>query len=153
VTVWVDADSCPKVAREILTRAAQKRRIPMVFVADRRIPLPDSRYISEIVVESDTDSADREIVKGATTEDLVITRDIPLASELVKGGVSAIDDRGAVFDANNIGVRLSMRNFMYELRESGIHAERTRPATKRDVAAFANALDRELTRLLRSAGS
>jgi uncharacterized protein len=153
VTVWVDADSCPKVAREILTRAAQKRRIPMVFVADRRIPLPDSRYISEIIVESDTDSADREIVKGATTEDLVITRDIPLASELVRSGVSAIDDRGAVFDADNIGVRLSMRNFMYELRESGIHAERTRPATKRDVAAFANALDRELTRLLRSAGS
>ena len=151
MTVWVDADSCPKVAREILTRAAQKRRIPMVFVADRRIPLPDSRYIREIIVEPDTDSADREIVKGATSKDLVVTRDIPLASELVKGGVSAIDDRGAVFDQDNIGVRLSMRNFMYELRESGIHAERTRPATKRDVAAFANALDRELTRLLKTA--
>ncbi len=123
----------------------------MVFVADRRIPLPESKYIQSIIVEPDTDSADREIVRGATKMDLVITRDIPLASVLVKGGVSAIDDRGAVFGADNIGARLSMRNFMYELRESGIQAERTRPATSRDVAAFANALDRELTRLLKVA--
>ena len=149
MTVWVDADSCPKAVREILIRAADKRRVPMIFVANRRMPLPESGYVSSIVVEAVADGADREIAAGALHGDLVVTHDIPLAAEVVKNGVSAIDDRGAVFTEGNIGVRLSMRNLMYELREGGIQAERARPMSQKEVTAFANAFDREVTRLLK----
>ena len=152
MTVWVDADSCPKAVREILIRAAQKRRLTMVFVADRRIPLPESRYIRSIIVEPDDDSADREIIAGAEESDLVVTHDIPLAHELIKQGVSAINDRGTVFTENNIGERVSVRNLMYELREGGLNPQRTKPATAKDLAAFANAFDRELTRLIKVEG-
>ena len=83
--------------------------------------------------------------------DLVITRDIPLAEQLVKSGVTAIDDRGYVFTQDNIGERISLRNLMYDLREEGIHHERTKPADKRDLKAFADAFDREITKLLNRA--
>ena len=147
--IWVDADSCPKQVRDLLIRAALRRKITTVFVADRKLPLPNSHYIKHVVVESKENSADHEITDGVSKSDLVITRDIPLASELVKKGVRAIDDRGAVFTPDNIGERVSMRNLMYDLREQGIQAERTRPATAKDLTTFANAFDREVTRLER----
>lgn len=150
MTVWVDADSCPKPVRELLIRASSKRKILTIFVADRRLPLPNSRYIRQVIVESKDNSADHEIVASATEADLVVTRDIPLASELLKKGVSAIDDRGGVFTPDNIGERLSMRNLMYDLREQGVQAERTRPASAKDLNYFANAYDREVTRLSRN---
>jgi uncharacterized protein len=150
MTIWVDADSCPKAVREIIMRAANRRKVAAIFVADRILPLQKSKYVSDIIVESDTNSADSRIVSEAEIGDLAVTRDVPLASELVKKGVTAVNDRGTVYSANNIGERLSMRNFMYDLRESGIQVERHRPATSKDIAAFSNSFDRELTRLLKN---
>ncbi|MBT3272496.1 MAG: YaiI/YqxD family protein [Spirochaetales bacterium] len=150
MTIWVDADSCPKAVREIIMRAANRRKVAAIFVADRILPLQKSKYVSDIIVESDTNSADSRIVSEAEIGDLAVTRDVPLASELVKKGVTAVNDRGTVYSANNIGERLSMRNFMYDLRESGIQVERHRPATPKDIASFSNSFDRELTRLLKN---
>lgn len=150
MTIWVDADSCPKPVRELLIRAADRRLLQMVFVADRKLPLPQSPYIFSRVVETGTDHADMEVVAEAKPGDLVITRDIPLAARLVKSGISAIDDRGFVFSEDNIGERLSVRNLMYDLREGGIQPERTKPASQKDLKAFADAFDREVTRLLKS---
>ena len=141
MTVWVDADSCPKPVRDLLIKAAGKRMLPMVFVADRKLPLPSSRYITSRIVETGTDRADKEVMEEAKVGDLVITRDIPLAAILVKSGITAIDDRGFVFSDDNIGERLSMRNLMYDLREGGIQAERARPANPQDMKAFADAFD------------
>lgn len=151
MTVWVDADSCPIHVRKIVIKAAMNRKVPTVFVADRRIPLPTSPYINFREVEPGADSADAEIIEHAQAQDLVITRDIPLAANLVRSGVRAIDDRGSVFTENNIGDRLSMRNLMYELREGGVQAERTRPPGQRELKAFADSFDREVTRLLKLA--
>jgi len=148
MTCWVDADSCPRNIRELLIKAAGKRKIRMVFIADRRILLPESPYLVFRLVETGADQADREIVREAQKGDLVITRDIPLAARIVRSGVCAIDDRGFVFSEENIGERLSMRNLMYELREGGIQAERTKPPGKKELKAFADAFDREVTRLL-----
>lgn len=150
MTIWVDADSCPKAVRDLLIRASGKRMLQMVFVADRRLPLPGSPYITSLIVETGTDRADMEVAAGASVGDLVITRDIPLAARLVKAGITAIDDRGFVFSEENIGERLSVRNLMYELREGGIQPERTKPAAPKDLKAFADAFDREVTRLLKS---
>lgn len=148
--VWVDADSCPKNVRDLLIKAAGKRRISMVFVADRLIPLPHSRYVAFRLVQTGTNRADAEIVKEAQPTDLVISRDIPLASRLVASGIRVIDDRGHVYCEENIGERLSMRNLMCGLREEGIQAERTYPAGPRELKAFADAFDREITRLSKS---
>jgi uncharacterized protein len=149
MTVWVDADSCPKPVRDLLIKAADRRMLHMVFVADRKLPLPSSPYIASRIVETGTDHADLEVVAAAKEGDLVITRDIPFAAVLVKSGIKAIDDRGYVFSDDNIGERLSMRNLMYGLREGGIQAERARPASPRDLKAFADAFDREVTKLLK----
>ncbi len=151
MTVWVDADSCPINVRKIVIKASMKRKIPTVFVADRRIPLPASPHIDFREVEPGVDRADAEIIEHAQPGDLVITRDIPLAANLVKSGVSAIDDRGYVFTESNIGDRLSMRNLMYDLREAGVQAERTRPPGQRELKAFADSFDREITRLIKLA--
>lgn len=148
--VWVDADSCPKDVRDLLIKAAGKRKLSMVFVADRPVALPETRNIEFRLVETGINSADGEIAGDARAGDLVITRDIPLAARLVKAGVRAIDDRGFVFSEKNIGERLSMRNLMYGLREAGIQAERAKPAGRQDLKAFADAFDREITRLLKA---
>jgi len=149
MTVWVDADSCPRNVRALLVKAAGKRKICMVFVADRPIPLPASQHISFRLAETGADSVDTEITARVRAGDLVITRDIPLAARLVESGAGAIDDRGFVFSEKNIGERLSMRNLMYGLREGGVQAERTRPAGRRELKAFADSFDREVTRLLK----
>jgi uncharacterized protein YaiI (UPF0178 family) len=149
MTVWVDADSCPRNTRELLIRTAEKRNLSMIFVADRHLSLPEKPNITFRLVEKGPDQADGEIIGGALAGDLVITRDIPLAARLVRSGIAVIDDRGFVFSESNIGDRLSMRNLMYELREGGIQPERTKPPGPRELKAFADALDREITRLIK----
>jgi len=149
MTIWVDGDSCPKPVRDLLIRAANRRKLFTVFVADRKLPLPSSEYISSRVVETGADRADLEVAGEAKPGDLVITRDIPLAAGLVKSGITAIDDRGFVFSEENIGERLSVRSLMYDLREGGVQAERTRPASQRDLKTFADSFDREITKLLK----
>ena len=145
--IWVDADSCPRRIREIITRAAIKRGIHSVFVADRPLSLPESEFIRQVLVDKGDDSADRHIAEYFSEGDMAITRDVPLSYELAHQGGVVVDDSGNVFTRENVGERLSVRNFMYSLREGGVQTEFTKPMEAKDLVGFANAFDRELTRL------
>ena len=147
VTVWVDADSCPLKVREIVARAADRRGFSAVFVANRRIPVRRNPRIVNVLVPAGEGSADAYITGMARTGDLVITRDIPLAADLVEGDVRVINDRGDVFTAENIRERLSVRNYMKSLRDSGLYESPSGGFGPREIRLFADAFDRELTRL------
>ncbi len=152
MTVWVDADSCPQRVREIVIRAAARRGVPAVFVANRRIPLPKNGRVSAVVVPKGDDSADLHITDRAAPGDLVITRDIPLAAQLVEKNVRVINDRGDVFTAENIRERLSVRNFMKDLRDAGLYESPSGGFGPREIRLFSDAFDRELTRILKISG-
>lgn len=148
--IYVDADSCPVRIREIISKAAGNRRVKARFVAARSIPIKSSPWIELIVVEPGQDAADIEIQNMAEPGDMVITRDIPLAAELVEQGLTVLNDRGTQFTPENIRTRLSERNFMAELRAMGLESMKDRSFSAREIQAFASAFDRELTRLLKS---
>ena len=141
MTIWVDADACPKVVKEILCRAANRTQTPLVFVANQRIPVPPSPYIRSVVVSSGFDVADAEIVNRCEAGDLVITSDIPLASEVIAKQGHVISSRGEVLTQANIGERLNIRDFMDTMRASGEHTRGPAPLNQRDRQQFANALD------------
>lgn len=145
-TIWVDADACPRPVKEVLYRAAVKRCIPVTFVANAPLQLPRSRYLNLLQVAHGFDVADQAIIERIDQGDLVITADIPLAAEIVARGVPAIDPRGELYSSDNIRQRLSMRNFMAELRGSGVTTGGAKAYNPQDTQAFANALDRWLTR-------
>jgi uncharacterized protein YaiI (UPF0178 family) len=147
--IWVDADALPAAIREIVIRAALKRRIHAVFVADTVTRLPPSEFLSCVPVERGPDAADRHIVEAAASGDLAVTQDVPLAAQLVGKGVVAIDPRGTVHTAATVGERLSVRNFMDDLRGAGVVTGGPAPFGARDRKRFADSLDRELTRLRR----
>jgi uncharacterized protein YaiI (UPF0178 family) len=149
MTIWVDADSCPVRVREIVAKAALARKIPAVFVANRRIPLEKNACVSAVIVKKTEGSADANIIRGAKRGDLVITRDIPLAAELVRLGVSAINDRGNAFQADTVAERLSMRDFMKDLRDMGLYESPGGGFGPKEAKFFADAFDREVTRLQR----
>lgn len=149
MTIWVDADSCPVPVRELICRAGKRLSLPVVYVANRDIPRPDDHPVTMILADSSPDAADDHIVAHASQGDLVITRDIPLANRLVDNNIRVINDRGIVYTSENVSERLSMRNFMLELYSNGLSPERTGQFGKRELNAFANALDREITRLIR----
>ncbi|MGI9285499.1 MAG: YaiI/YqxD family protein [Pseudomonadales bacterium] len=142
--IWVDADACPNVIKEILFRAASRKHIHLTLVANQYISHPPSKYIRAIQVPSGFDVADNKIVELASTGDIVITADIPLAAAVVARGAQALDPRGELYSKENIGQRLSMRNFMQELRSSGVQTAGAAPLDQRDRQAFANHLDRLL---------
>ncbi len=144
--IWVDADSCPRRVREIIARAAERRRIRVYYLANREIPLPESPHVSMIVVSGDPEAVDARIVAEAPATALVVTRDIPLAAQLVERGLVVLNDRGEVFTAENVRERLSLRNFSKELRDAGLYRPAGDSHDHRAVQAFANALDRELQR-------
>jgi uncharacterized protein YaiI (UPF0178 family) len=145
--VWVDADSCPVRVREIVARAARAREVSAVFVANRKIPLAKNSFVSAVTVKKTEGSADAYICANAGAGDLVITRDIPLAAQLVRQSVTAINDRGDVFTSETISERLSLRNFMKDLRESGLYESPAGAFGPKEIQLFSNAFDRELTRL------
>ena len=147
MTVWVDADSCPVRVRQIVAKAARARKIPSIFVANRKIPVQKNFLTKAVIVKKTEGSADAYICEKAGEGDLVITRDIPLAAELVRKGITAINDRGDTFTAETIGERLSLRNFMKDLRETGLYESPQGTFGAREVQQFSNAFDRELTRL------
>ena len=144
--LWVDADACPVVIKEILFRAANRTHIPTVFVANAALPLPKSDYISMLTVGAGFDVADNEIVAQMNEGDLVITSDIPLAADVIEKGGIALSVRGEQFSPDNIKARLSMRDYMDELRQSGVHSGGQAPFSHSDRQAFANKLDTILTR-------
>lgn len=145
-TIWVDADACPRPVKEILYRAADKRGIAVTFVANAPLQLPRSRYLSMLQVASGFDVADQEIIERINPGDLVITADIPLAALVVERGAAAIDPRGELYSTDNIRERLSLRNFMADLRSAGVQTSGAKAYSPQDAQAFANALDRWLTR-------
>ncbi|MCB2182391.1 MAG: YaiI/YqxD family protein [Desulfobulbaceae bacterium] len=144
--IWVDADACPNVIKEILFRAAERVQIPVILVANKPLRTPPSRYISSIRVDAGFDVADNTIVRKMEGGDLVITADIPLASAAIGQGGHALNPRGEFYSRENIEERLSMRNFMDELRETGVNTGGPASLNPKDRQAFANQLDRFLTR-------
>lgn len=143
--IWVDADACPVVIKEILFRAAERTKIPLTLVANHIMRIPPSQVIKFIQVPAGFDVADNEIVKQVEIGDLVITSDIPLAAEVIEKGAQALSPRGERYTTDNIKARLSMRNFMDTLRSSGIDTGGPPALSQRDRQAFANHLDRLLT--------
>ncbi|WP_432455138.1 MULTISPECIES: YaiI/YqxD family protein [unclassified Agarivorans] len=147
--IWVDADACPVVIKEILFRAAERMQLPLILVANQYINTPPSKLISSIQVSAGFDVADNEIVARVAPGDLVITADIPLADEVISKQAQALSPRGELYTKNNIKGRLNMRDFMDTLRSSGMHAGGPAAMNQSDRKAFASHLDRILARYLR----
>ena len=143
--IWVDADACPVVIKDILCKAADRTEINTTFVANQFIRTPPSRYIKFIQVARGFDVADNEIVARVESGDLVITGDIPLASEVIDKGGVALNHRGELYTVENIKERLNMRDFMDTLRGSGIDTGGQAALNQNDRQAFANHLDKLLT--------
>ena len=149
--IWVDADACPGVIKDILFRAAERTGVELTLVANHSIPVPKSRNIKFLQVTSGFDVADNEIVKRLDDGDLVITSDIPLAADVIDKGGCALSPRGELYTANNIRARLNMRDFMETLRASGIDTGGPPALSQGDRKSFANHLDKILTRHARDA--
>ncbi|MEI2455744.1 YaiI/YqxD family protein [Lysobacter firmicutimachus] len=144
--IWVDADACPGPIKEILFRAADRARIPLTLVANQWLRTPPSPYIRAIQVPGGLDVADNEIVQRLAAGDLVVTQDIPLASLALEKGAVALNPRGDLYTRDNIAERLSVRNFMEELRGAGVQTGGPAAFHARDRQAFAAQLDRWLAR-------
>lgn len=143
MTIWLDADASPKPVKEILFRAAHSRKIPLILVANQYIAVPSSPFISSLVVTQGFDEADNYIIENCTTGDLVITQDIPLASEVLQKNAEVITPRGQTFTKDSIKARLTMRDFMETMRSSGLALkDGPPPYSAQDKQAFANLLDR-----------
>jgi len=147
--IWIDADSCPVKIREIIENAAIRTSTPLVLVANRKIPHRKSGIITDVIVEEGPDSADNYILEFAGEFDIVITRDIPLAHELVQRNVSVINDRGSSYTRENIGERLSIRNIMLVMRESGLKINEETSFSLKDIQNFANTFDSLLTKRIK----
>ncbi len=145
--IWIDADACPGVIKDILFRAAERLQIETILVANRLLRTPPSRFIRAVQVPAGFDVADAHIVDQMEEGDLVITADIPLASAVLARKAHALNPRGELYTPDTIAQRLSMRNLMDELRGAGIATGGPPALHARDRQAFANALDRILTRL------
>jgi uncharacterized protein len=149
--LWVDADAAPRDVKDICIRAAERLKLETVLVANQRLQLPlGYTYVSAVRVDGGPDVADRYIAEHATAGDVAVTADIPLAALLVPKGVIVIDPRGEQYTTESIGERLSVRNFMDGLRGAGVETGGHAAYGPREKQAFANALDRVLTRARRS---
>jgi len=143
--IWVDADACPVVIKDILYRAAERTAIQVTLVANQSLDIPASHHINFIQVSRGFDVADDEIVKRLDAGDLVITSDIPLANDVIEKGGLALSPRGEMFTANNIKAQLTMRDFMDTMRSSGVHTGGPPSLSQGDRKAFAQHLDKFLT--------
>ncbi|MBK1647822.1 YaiI/YqxD family protein [Rhabdochromatium marinum] len=148
--IWVDADACPAVIKDILYRAAQRVHVALTLVANQALQTPPSPLIRSVQVQRGFDVADRHITEHAQPGDLVITADIPLAADVIERGAEAMSPRGEYFTTENIRERLALRDMLSELRDSGVVTGGPPPLSRTDRQAFANALDRKLQLFLRS---
>jgi len=144
--IWVDADACPVVIKDILFKAAERTKVLLVLVANQSLQTPNSRFVSTIQVVKGFDVADDEIVRRVDAGDLVITSDIPLAAEVIAKGGHALSPRGELHTTENIGARLNMRDFLDTMRASGADTGGPAAYSQRDRQEFANNLDRLLTK-------
>jgi len=150
VTLWIDADATPRDVREIVLRAAHRLSLTTVFVANSRVDIPPGHpTVRAERVDGGPDVADRYIAEHSLAGDIAVTADVPLAAALVARNVTVIDPRGQEYDARNIGERLSVRDFMEELRSTGVATAGPAAYGPRDKQNFASALDRVLTRARR----
>lgn len=150
MNIWVDADACPVVIKEILFRAAERTKITTTLVANQFLRTPPSAYIKTVQVASGFDVADNHIVLALQAGDLVITADIPLAAQVVEKGAYALNPRGELYTEANIKERLSMRNLMEELRSNGVEISGHAAFNQGDRQAFAAALDRLIAKYLKN---
>lgn len=148
--LWVDADACPRVIKDILYRAAKRAEVTTIFVANQSLSLPKSPWLKSIQVPGGFDVADDYIVEHLESGDVVITADIPLAAEAIEKGAEAINPRGEHYTKANIKQRLTMRNLMEELRSTGEVSGGPATFNQKDRQAFANVLDRLLAKSSRS---
>jgi len=144
--IWIDADACPRVIKEILFRAAVRVRLPLTLVANTQLRHPASEYINAIEVSAGADVADAYIIAHAEPGDLAITADIPLAAGVIEKGGFALNPRGEMYTSENVRSALSMRNFMDNLRGEGVVTGGPAAFSAADKQAFSNQLDRFLTR-------
>ncbi len=142
--IWVDADACPNVIKNILFKAAERTQIPCILVANQKIQTPPSSYISSRQVSQGFDVADDYIVQNIEAGDLAITADIPLAAEIIDKEATAINPRGEIYNKENIKQRLAMRDFMDQMRGSGVQTGGPATFNQQDRMAFANSLDKLL---------
>ena len=147
MAIWVDADACPVVIKDILFRAAQRTGLALTLVANQGLRVPAAPNIRALQVPKGFDVADSEIVQRVAPGDLVITSDIPLAAEVIAKGALALSPRGELFTKNNIGERLNLRDFFDTMRASGLESSGPPPLNQRDRQAFAGHLDRILARV------
>ena len=139
--IWVDADACPAIVKDILFRAANRAQVPLMLIANRLLRVPPSPWIRALQVPSGFDVADRRIAEEASAGDLVITADVPLAAQVIAKGARVLDPRGDLLDAGNIEERLGMRNFMEGRRSGGVDTGGPAAFSAADRKAFANRLD------------
>ncbi|MCH2176011.1 MAG: YaiI/YqxD family protein [Lentisphaeria bacterium] len=147
--IYVDADACPKVIKEVLYKVSQRLEVPLLLVADQRFKIPESLLIEFLTVPVGIDAADEEIVRLATADDIVITADIPLADEIVTKGAIAINPRGEMYTPQNIKSRLAVRDIMAEIRGTGEATGGPPAFNDKDKENFTNQLDRLLTKKIR----
>ncbi|MGG5838449.1 MULTISPECIES: YaiI/YqxD family protein [Enterobacteriaceae] len=149
MAIWVDADACPNVIKEILFRAAERVQMPLTLVANQNLRIPPSKFIRSLRVPAGFDVADNEIVRLCSPEDLVITADIPLAAEVLEKGAAALNPRGERYTSSTIRQKLTMRDFMDTLRASGVQTGGPDTLSQRDRQLFAAELDKWLLEVKR----
>ena len=144
--IWIDADACPGPIKDILFRAAERKRVESILVANRCLKIPRSPFIKALQVKAGFNGADARIIDSLEPGDLVITADIPLAAEVVAASATALNPRGTLYTEDTIQEHLARRNFMDEMRSAGAITGGPSALSKVDLQAFANQLDRFLTR-------
>ena len=147
--IWVDADACPRVIKDVLYKVAMRRQLKMTLVSNQELSVPDTEWIDTMLVPKGFDVADEEIVRMLQAGDVVITADIPLADLVVKKAAHGLDFRGDLYHEDNIQGRLATRDLMAQLRDTGWEGGGPPPFNPKDRQKFVNALDRLLTRLLK----
>lgn len=143
--IWVDADACPNTVKDILTRAADRTKTAMIFVANQPVRILPSPFVKQLQVPAGFDVADNRIVQELQAGDLLVSADIPLIDAVIEKGGYAISPRGEIYTKNNIKQRLSLRNFSEAVRNSGIITGGPNKMNKKDIQLFANSLDQFLT--------
>ena len=147
--IWIDADACPRIIKDIVFRASQRLHIAVVLVANKNLAKHNAPLVTSIIVAEGADVADDYIADHATADDLVITADIPLAARIVANGGIALDPRGELYTEENVGEKVAYRDLMHELRSAGMVAGGPAQIGLADRQRFASALDRTLTRMIR----
>lgn len=142
--IWVDADACPKVIKEILFRAAVRTKTLLTLVANQPLQTPPSPFIKKMLAPAGFDAADNHIIQSIKSGDLVITADIPLADAVIDRGAIVLDTRGSLLTKENIKQRLAMRNFNEDMRSTGLYTGGPAKLSKKELETFANYLDKFL---------